>query len=536
MKKTLKKSAVSFIAAAVLGMTVFNSSYVFALDDVYTNDSDVPDTSVEVVWDMGNGINLGNTMESCGDWINGSSPQDFETAWGQPETTKEIIEGMKEAGFDSVRIPVAWSNMMSTDGKYTIDPAYLDRVEQIVKWVLEADMYAVVNDHWDSGWWSDFGSRDETLVNEAWKRYEAIWTQVGERFKDYSHKLIFESANEEFGTDWGFLRMVQQYNLITDINQKFVDIIRSQGSKNADRFLLIAGYNTNIDKTIDKRYVMPTDTVANHLMISVHYYDPAHYCLVSDPNNSWGYSDTWGTESDIEYMKNQLAKMNQYTQQGYGVIIGEFGAFHGQLGLVKEGCYEWYDYVLKFCEEYNFCPMSWDCSEWYVRKELKITDEKMAKIFKDNEFDPQTSPRPVLGTTVGGTIETPGVDASSVTIEITNKETNEPVYTQTVDKEWSVTLAQGEYTVVFTAEGLCEREYDLTVGAEPVTLDSELHMTCDVNGDGTITTADVGLANAAAVGVNELTGYDFDVADVNGNGEITTADVGIINLQATSAE
>ena len=543
--KTLKKSVLSLAAAAAIGMSVFSSSYVFALDDVYTNDSDVPDTSVEVVWDMGNGINLGNTMESCGDWITNKTPKGYETAWGQPETTKEIIEGMKEAGFDSVRIPVAWSNMMSKDD-YTIDPAYLDRVEQIVKWVLEADMYAVVNEHWDGGsdgknddgsdhvWWTDFSSKDETLKNEAWKRYEAIWTQVGERFKDYSHKLIFESANEELGTNWNSLREVQKYKLITEINQKFVDIIRSQGSKNADRFLLIAGYNTNIDKTIDERFEMPKDILKNHLMISVHYYDPAPYCLVSDPNNSWGYSDTWGTQSDIEYMKNQLAKMNQYTERGYGVIIGECGAFHGPNGQVKEGCYEWYDYVLKFCEEYNLCPMSWDCSEWYIRRELKVTDEKMAKVFKDNEFDPETAPKPPIYTepdnvTVGGTVSIPGTDVAEVSITISKIDTDEILCILYATDLWTVELEEGEYCATVSANDCVERDYYFTVTDEPITFDFELHILGDVDANGKRTTSDVGIINACAKGKMTLEDYDFTVADANNDGIITTADVGIIN-------
>lgn len=548
--KSFKKSVISLVAAASLGMSVFSSSYVFALDNVYTNDSDVPDTSVEVVWDMGNGINLGNTMEACGDWINGSSPQDFETAWGQPLTTKAIIEGMKEAGFDSVRIPVAWSNMMSKDD-YTIDPAYLDRVEQIVKWVLEADMYAVVNEHWDGGsdgghvWWEDFSSKDETLKKEAWKRYEAIWTQVGERFKDYSHKLILESANEELGSSFNGIREVQKYELITQVNQKFVDIIRSQGSKNADRFLLIAGYNTNIDKTIDDRYIMPTDTVKDHLMISVHYYDPADYCLVDNPTNSWGYSDTWGTESDIEYMKNQLAKMKQYSRRGYGVIIGECGVSKQRYKengasidpVVKNGTYEWYDHMLKFCEEYNFCPVSWDCSDWYIRRELKVTDEKMAKVFKDNEFDPQTSPKPFLGTTVSGTVKAPGTDNTPVDVTIIDNNSGFVVYKTTSDSDMTYTVenvVQGEYTAIFEKDNCVIRGYDLIVGDEAVVLDAELHIKGDVNGDGDITTSDVGLTNACAVGTSELSLYDSLVADMTEDGELTTRDVGLINAIAVS--
>src|SRR5579872_4510013 len=63
-------------------------------------------SSVEVVHDMGLGWNLGNTMECAGDWIKGGTVHNYETAWGNPETTREMIDAIKKAGFKSVRIPV----------------------------------------------------------------------------------------------------------------------------------------------------------------------------------------------------------------------------------------------------------------------------------------------------------------------------------------------------------------------------------------------------------------------------------------------
>lgn len=423
------RTTIAVLTAAVAAVSAFAFSVSATADE-----NSVPNTSLELVRDMGNGINLGNTMESCGSWIGGSTPTSYETAWGQPKTTKAMIDGMKAAGFNSVRIPVAWSNMMSDDGNYTIDTRYLDRVEEIVNYVLDNDMYAVVNDHWDGGWWEDFAATNsdktanEAVRAEAMKKYKAIWTQVGERFKDYSHKLIFESANEELGDSFTngeyWIKTKERYTLVTEINQAFVDLIRSQGGNNADRYLLIAGYNTDIVKTTDDKYVMPTDTVNDRLLISVHYYTPSTFCLVSDPNNSWGYSDTWGTDADIAEMRNYLEMMTKFTDQGIGVIIGEFGAFHGQNGLIKNGTYSFYDNMLKICEELNYCPMSWDCSEWYIRKEGKITDEKMAAVFKDNEYvptDPVTDP----------TTET---TAEPTTIDITDPgETTEPTSTDSTE-------------------------------------------------------------------------------------------------------
>ena len=527
--KSLKKLSVSIITAAAISVGCICQT-AFAVDST-SNDDGVPSTAVAVVRDMGNGTNLGNTMEACGDWINGSSPTNYETAWGQPVTTQAIIDGMKEAGYNSVRVPVAWSNMMSDDGTYTIDERYLNRVEEIVNYILNDDMYVIINDHWDGGWWEDFASKDETVANEAWKKYEAIWNQVGERFKNYSHKLIFESANEELGSAFS-MSVKNKYLLVTDINQKFVDIIRSQGGKNADRFLLIAGFDTNIDKTVDDRYVMPTDTIDNHLMISVHYYDPSPYTLVSDPNNSWGYYDSWGTEEDINYMKNQLAKMKQFTQQGYGVIIGECGAISKrQNGTVKDGTYEWYENMLKICEQLNLCPMSWDCSTWYIRNQKKIVDTEIARIFKENEYVPGNC-------SISGTIKVSDSDSSTdMTVTAASLDGAEYFVNTKSMGEYSITgIDAGTYTIKASGGKYAPREYTVEIGSVDVTQDVELNPYGDLNSDGKVTTADVGMANSHAKGVKALEGYSFVCADVAEDGAITTADVGRINSHAKSVK
>jgi endoglucanase len=148
-------------------------------------------SSAEVVRNMGLGWNLGNTMEACGDWIKGQQTENFETAWGNPVTTREMIDAIKAAGFKSVRIPVAWSNMIG--GNYTINAGLMKRVQQIVDWVLADGMIAVVNIHWDGGWWSKF----PTQYDESMKRYIRIWSQIAGNLKGYPCSLIFESLNEE---------------------------------------------------------------------------------------------------------------------------------------------------------------------------------------------------------------------------------------------------------------------------------------------------------------------------------------------------
>ncbi len=160
-------------------------------------------TALEATRLMGNGINLGNTLEACDNnvGIKTNTPLSYETHWGQPKTTQAMIDGMKAAGFDTIRIPVAWMTNATHlyEGDYTIDADYMDRVEEVVRYARKAGMYVIVNDHWDGGWYGMFGSESAETRALAMEAYKGMWQQIAERFRDYSDYLIFESANEELG-------------------------------------------------------------------------------------------------------------------------------------------------------------------------------------------------------------------------------------------------------------------------------------------------------------------------------------------------
>jgi endoglucanase len=353
-------------------------------------------TSLELVKLMGNGINLGNTMEAYGHTDLGINADisAYETLWGQPVTTQEMIDSMKAAGFDSLRIPVAWTNAMDFEnGNYTIGEAYLNRVEEIINFALNADMYVIINDHWDGGWWGMFGSATQEKRDAAMELYISMWTQIAERYKDYSDYLIFEAANEELGNrlndtnyaaDSGTLSEDECYEMNTKINQAFVDTVRSTGGNNEQRFLLIAGYNTDIYNTCDDRFVMPTDTANNKLLLSVHYYTP------------WGYAGTsslssWGSERNYKEQNDFMAMMTKFTEQGYGVIIGEYMVALNADGSVKNNTTDFFNNLLNNCDMYGYVPMLWDCSSLFIRRELGFFDKDVAELFKNRSFAAQSA-------------------------------------------------------------------------------------------------------------------------------------------------
>lgn len=352
-------------------------------------------TALEATRLMGNGINLGNTLEACDNnvGIKTNAPLSYETHWGQPKTTQAMIDGMKAAGFDTIRIPVAWMTNATHlyESDYTIDADYMDRVEEVVRYARKAGMYVIINDHWDGGWYGMFGSESAETRALAMEAYKGMWQQIAERFRDYSDYLIFESANEELGGRFDensplycsdsvvtYLNDDERYALTNKINQTFVDVVRATGGNNATRFLLIAGYSTDINQTCDDRFQMPKDTVDSKLMVSVHYYDPWSYCGAS----SAASATKWGKVSDYEYMDQQLAKMTKFTEAGYGVVIGEYGALPCSDGL-KDNTLAYHTAFLDACTKYNLTNCLWDCSGLYKRVSQTFADDDILAMYQE---------------------------------------------------------------------------------------------------------------------------------------------------------
>src|SRR5690625_3632979 len=211
------------LIAAFLVIALFLPSSVFAADE-----SEVDDIQ-EYVNDMQPGWNLGNTFDAVGE---------DETAWGNPRVTKEFIEQIAAQGYKSIRIPVTFDQRMEGGPDYTIDADFLDRVEQAVEWSLEADMYVMINIHHDSWVWLEEGMHENH--DESLARYNAIWTQLSEHFKDYSHKLMFESINEPRFSGSG----EDQNEYLYELNTSFYEIVRGSGGNNDVRPLVLPTLDT----------------------------------------------------------------------------------------------------------------------------------------------------------------------------------------------------------------------------------------------------------------------------------------------------
>lgn len=322
----------------------------------------------QIVQAMGAGWNLGNALEATNNGI------PSETAWGNPTITKSMIQAIKNAGFRTIRIPVSWLNYIGNAPDDTINATWMKRVKEVVDYAIECGLYVTINLHGDgyktvTGGWLLPGSSDQTTIKN---KYKKVWTQIATTFADYDEHLIFESMNEigaEANYDWSIV--ANYYKNINDYNQIFVDTVRSTGGNNAKRWLLVPGWNTNIDFTADDHgFVVPSDRYCTasgkRIMISVHYYSPWEFCGSEDYNvtqwgkNASGKVASWGDET---YLVSQIQKMyNKFVTQGYPVVIGEYGSVDKSAGDATNTTYRAY-FAKRICElskQYGCIPVIWD--------------------------------------------------------------------------------------------------------------------------------------------------------------------------------
>ena len=361
------------ICIAAAGLTGCSSASAAAEDKNQMRDM----TTAEVVQEMGLGINLGNTMEVSGMYL--GSVQAYETGWGSPVVTQPMIQGYADSGFGVLRVPVAWSNLMEAR-TYKINPDYIARVKEIIGWAIDADMYVIMNIHWDGGWFEGFGKDDKR--DKCFEKYESIWTQLSEEFKDYGDKLMFESLNEEGGWDEIWNRYSNQgdkeksYGVLNDMNQRFVNIVRGSGGNNEKRHLLIAGYGTDIDLTCDAAFKMPDDP-AGRCAVSVHYYTPSTFAIL-ERDADWGKARTeWGTDEDYAELNKYMDMMKtNFADKGIPVIIGEYGT--STSNKTPEMIRKYLTSVCSAAYERGLCPVLWDITDvFYDRTEMKFIDPEL---------------------------------------------------------------------------------------------------------------------------------------------------------------
>lgn len=271
--------------------------------------------AADVLAQMNVGWNLGNTFDAWGS----SNPAEDETYWGNPTTTKEMIDAVREQGFNTIRIPVTWSEHLGDAPDYEIDAQWLDRVAEVVDYAYDEGMFVILDTHHEPDFWL---KPQNDGLDEVEAELKAIWVQIAEKFKDYDSHLLFEGMNEprmkgtpeewSGGTDEGRAA-------VNRLNQAFVDAVRSTGGGNSTRCLIICPYGNSVSNESITQLEVPDD---EYVMVSAHMYTPYIFCY--EPET--GGVDVWNGSltKDIQWAADLLNE--NLVQKGVPVIVTEFGA------------------------------------------------------------------------------------------------------------------------------------------------------------------------------------------------------------------
>lgn len=288
--------------------------------------------SFQLIEAMGSGWNLGSTLDSVDFKKTGinttltstTASRYYETLWGNPITTEDLIAAVADAGFGTVRIPVSFYDHMDDD--YNIDPQWLDRIETLVGYVLDNGMYCVINIHHEEKWLKvNLNTIDQDEANLT-----KVWSQIAEKFKAYDTRLIFEGFNEirNANGDWDTTNP-DDHEALNRLNQTFVDTIRAGAAYNKERFLMVATYAASPKAIAIDPFELPRDTITNHLLISVHIYTPVGFTWTTkEVNWTTVYSD-WQEARDGNQILAHFNRLEErFINNGIPVVVGEFAAYN----------------------------------------------------------------------------------------------------------------------------------------------------------------------------------------------------------------
>ncbi|PMR61491.1 cellulase [Verrucosispora sp. ts21] len=314
------------------------------------------------------GWNLGNTFDSVGD---------DETAWGNPRVTEAQLDAIRAQGFNSIRIPVTWSNRHGPAPSYTIDPAWLNRIKEVVGWALDDGFYVMINLHHDSWQWiHEMPTNRTTVLN----RYNALWTQIAAAFRDASPKLHFESVNEpQFANSSGDAQNAQ---LLHELNVNFHRIVRASGGNNATRMLVLPTLHTSSEQArINELTTTINQLNDRNLIATVHFYGYWPFSV----NVAGGTRFDATTQQDLVDAFDRV--YNAFVTRGIPVVIGEYGllGFDRHTGTIQQGeKLKFFEYFGYYARHRQLTTQLWDNGQHFNRTTFVWRDAELINQIKSS--------------------------------------------------------------------------------------------------------------------------------------------------------
>lgn len=366
---------------------------------IYSTQAQSFRTAQQIAAEMKIGWNIGNTMEALYEY-NGTIVAG-ETAWGNPAITQTLINSVKSAGFNTIRIPVAW-DVHATNS--VIDASWIARVKQVVDYCIHNDLFVILNIHWDKGWLEE--NCNPATQNSVNAKQQQYWTQIANYFKNYDDRLLFASANEPNVDN------ATQMAVLLSYHQTFINAVRATGGNNSERILVVQGPRTDIEATDELMNQMPIDVVTGRMMAEVHFY-PYQFCLM-DADQGWGnqfyywgacnhstsdvaHNPTWGEEAWVDEMFQRMK--TKFVNNGIPVILGEFGVkqrtnLSGAAFNLHEKSREYFlKYVTKSALQHGIIPVYWcaGLKELFDRNTGAVLDQNVLHALMAGAYSSGTS-------------------------------------------------------------------------------------------------------------------------------------------------
>ncbi|WP_328801360.1 cellulase family glycosylhydrolase [Paenibacillus sp. LX16] len=370
MLKRRPVSLLSLTLAITLLLSTFASVAAAAESDGQAPQVAAASSMQSYVEAMQPGWNLGNSLDAVGA---------DETAWGNPRITQALIQQIAAQGYKSIRIPVTWDKHIGAAPNYTVESAYMNRVEEVVRWALDANLYVMINVHHDSWTWV---SSMEPKHDEVLARYNALWTQIAQRFKDQPNKLMFESINEPRFSEGGTTDETKMNQMLQELNVSFHKIVRASGGKNATRPLVLPGLDTAPTQAkINELYNTITKLNDPNLIATVHYYGFWPFSV-----NIAGHT-TFDTDTKNDIIQTFDNVYNTFVAKGIPVIVGEFGllGFDKNTGVIEQGeKLKFFEFLTYYMKEKKITGILWDNGQHFNRTTYKWSDPELFNVIKSS--------------------------------------------------------------------------------------------------------------------------------------------------------
>ncbi|WP_226002233.1 cellulase family glycosylhydrolase [Paenibacillus sp. BJ-4] len=368
MLKRRPVSLLSLTLAITLLLSTFASVAAAAESDGQAPQATAASNMQSYVEAMQPGWNLGNSLDAVGA---------DETAWGNPRITQALIQQIAAQGYKSIRIPVTWDKHIGAAPNYTVESAYMNRVEEVVRWALDANLYVMINVHHDSWLWA---SSMEPKHDEVLARYNSLWTQIAKRFKDKPDKLMFESINEPRFTEGGTTNEAKANQMLQELNVSFHKIVRASGGKNATRPLVLPGLDTSpAQNKINELYNTITKLNDPNLIATVHYYGYWPFSV-----NIAGHT-TFDTDTKNDIIQTFDNVYNTFVAKGIPVIVGEFGllGFDKNTGVIEQGeKLKFFEFLTYYMKEKKITGILWDNGQHFNRTTYKWSDPELFNVIR----------------------------------------------------------------------------------------------------------------------------------------------------------